>query len=239
MDQLISLIIFSLPGLITYFWLQLFGINPVVKHTPTEMVGLTALLWAPTTFFTVIIYDLLFLLISFILNLWKIDLSFLNLTVVVNLGDLNDLSNNLIFLFYYLILSAVFSFFTALIWAKYLYREVLNIINKVRINRKIIKLAEDPTVWESFFYRLEEQKEEQLVVEIYKLDKPQDRICGPVIRMSRPFETEKSLIIDSSKGWGESHEYFNYEIKKSYIDTKSGLIINELNVKKPKPKIIT
>lgn len=238
MEQLISLIIFSLPGLITYFWLQLFGINPVVKHTPTEMVGLTALLWAPTTFLTVIFYDFLFLIFNLILKAIRFDFSFLKLTFIVNLNDLNNLSKNLVFLFCYLILSIVFSFIAAYLWARYLYLVVLKVVNSVRIKRKIIKLSEDPTVWESFFYKLEGQKEEQLIVEIYKIDKPEEKICGPVIRMSRPFETEKSLVIDSSKGWDESHKYFNYEIKKTYVDTKTGLIINELDPSKPSSKIM-
>ncbi len=239
MEQLLSLIIFSLPGLITYFWLQMFGINPVVKHTPTEMVGLTALLWAPTTFLTVIIYDVLFLLSDYFFKILKVDLSFLNLKFIIDLEDLNTLSNNLLFLFYYLILSLTFSFFSAYVWSRYLYNRVLKLINKVRIQRKIIKLSEDPTVWESFFYKLEEQKEEQLIVEVYKMDSPDDKICGPVIRMSRPFEPEKSLIIDSSKGWDAAHKYYKYEIKKTYVDTKSGLIINELDPIKPSSKIIT
>lgn len=239
MEQLLSLIIFSLPGLITYFWLQMFGINPVVKHTPTEMVGLTALLWAPTTFLTVIIYDVLFLLSDYFFKILKVDLSFLNLKFIIDLEDLNTLSNNLLFLFYYLILSLTFSFFSAYVWTRYLYNRVLKLINKVRIQRKIIKLSEDPTVWESFFYKLEEQKEEQLIVEVYKMDSPDDKICGPVIRMSRPFEPEKSLIIDSSKGWDAAHKYYKYEIKKTYVDTKSGLIINELDPIKPSSKIIT
>lgn len=238
MEQLISLIIFSLPGLITYFWLQLFGINPVVKHTPTEMVGLTALLWAPTTFLTVLVYNLLYIVFDILLNALSMDFSSLRLTIIIDLNDLNNLSSNLIFLLFYLILSLIFSYFAAYVWAKYIYQKVLDLINKVRIERKIIKLSEDPTVWESFFYKLEEQKEDQLIVEIYKIDKPEERICGPVIRMSRPFETEKSLIIDTSKGWEESHKHYNYEIKRSYVDTKTGLIINELNPKKASAKII-
>jgi hypothetical protein len=239
MDQFISLIIFSLPGLVTYFWLQMFGLNPVVKHTPTEMVGLTALLWAPTTFLTILLYDFFFLLFNILFRFLHLDLSFLNLKFVLNLKDLNNLSNNILFLFYYLILSIVFSFLAAYIWSRYLYQKVLNLINKVRLQRKIIKLSEDPTVWESFFYKLEEQKEEQLIIEIYKIDKPEDKICGPVIRMSRPFEIDKSLIIDYSKGWDKAHEYYKYAIKRSYVDTKSGLVINELDPKSPASKIIT
>lgn len=238
MEQFISLIIFSLPGLITYFWLQSFGINPVVKHTTTEMVGLIALLWAPTTFLTLIVYDILFIIFDLILRLFNLNFSFLDLKLIINLTDLNSLSTNLVFLFFYLILSILFSYFSAYIWSIYLFERLLNRINKARLKRKIIKLSIEPTVWESFFFKLEDKKEEQLLVEIYKIDKPEERICGPVIRMSRPFEVEKSVIIDSSKGWAEAHEHYNYPIKKTYVDTKSGLIINELEPQNPKKKII-
>lgn len=239
MDQFISLVIFSLPGLITYFWLQTFGINPVVKHTTTEMVGLIALLWAPTTFLTIIVYNLLFIIFNHMFNLINVNLSFLNLRLIINLDDLNSLSTNLVFLFYYLILSIIFSFLAAYVWSIYLFKHLLNLINNARLKRKIIKLSIEPTVWESFFFKLEDEREEQLLVEIYKIDKPEERICGPVIRMSRPFEVEKSVIIDSSKGWDEAHKHYNYSIKKTYIDTKSGLIINELEPQSPTKQIMT
>lgn len=238
MEQFISLVIFSLPGLITYFWLQSFGINPVVKHTTTEMVGLIALLWAPTTFLTLIVYDLLFIIIDIFLKLINMDISFLKLKLIINLTDLNSLSTNLVFLFYYLVLSIVFSFIAAYIWSIYLFEPMLKLINRARLNRKIIKLSIEPTVWESFFYKLEKEEEAQLLIEIYKIDKPDEKICGPVIRMSRPFEVEKSVIIDSSKGWDEAHKHYNFQIKNTYVDTKSGLIINELEPQKPAEKVI-
>lgn len=248
MEQFISLVIFSLPGLITYFWLQTFGVNPVVKHTTTEMVGLIALLWAPTTFLTLIFYDTLFYIFDSIFRHFNIDLSFLNLKLVVNLSDLNLLSTNLVFLFYYLVLSIIFSFLAAYVWSIYLFKPFLDLINKARSKRDIVNLSIEPTVWESFFFKLEKDNKEkedeekdrkgQLLVEIYKIDKPEDRICGPVIRMSRPFEMEKSVIIDSSKGWDEAHKHYNYSIKKTYVDTKSGLIINELEPQNPEKKVV-
>lgn len=239
MEQFISLVIFSLPGLLTYFWIQMFGITPVVKHTTTEMVGLIALLWIPTTFLTILLYDLLFLILNCILIKLEIKLYFLDLKIISDLTDLYSLSSNLFFLCYYLFLSIIFSFSTAYIWSNFLYSKLLDLINKVRIKRKTIKLSEEPTVWESFFYKLEDQKEEQLVVEIYKLDKPEEKLCGPVVRMSRPFEIEKSIIIDTSKGWSEAHNHYEYSIKKTYVDTKTGLIINELDTTSPKNKVIT
>lgn len=239
MEQFISIIIFSLPGLVTYFWIQTFGINPTVKHTPSEMIGLTALLWAPTIFLTIVTYNLLYFIFDVIFIHYNINFSKLGLSNILSLRDLNNLSNNLLFLFYFVILCLLYSFVVAYLWSRFLYKKVLGIINKVRIKRKTIKLSEMTTVWDSFFYKLEEQKEEQLIVEMYKIDNPGFKICGAVIRMSRPFETERSFIIDYSKGWDEAHHYYKFAIKKTYVDAKSGIIINELDTNNPSPKIVT
>lgn len=52
MEQLISVLVFSLPGLLAYFWIQILGINPAVKHNAGELVGLSALLWIPVSLIT-------------------------------------------------------------------------------------------------------------------------------------------------------------------------------------------
>lgn len=236
MDQFIAVIIFSLPGLITYFWIQMLGINPTVKHTPTEMVGVSALLWAPTTFLTILTYDLGYLLIDLIAKSINLDLTIFKMVFLLDINDLNKLSLNLVFLFIYVILSILFSFLVAFFWSMYLYKRVMGIINKLRIKRKIIKLSEDTSVWDSFFFKLENKEEQQIVIELYKIDKPEEKICGPVTRMSRPFETERSLIIDNSKGWEESHGYYKYPVKRIYVDTKTGMIINELDINNPTVK---
>ncbi|MGG0403193.1 hypothetical protein ABEY54_28895 [Priestia megaterium] len=233
MENFISVIVFSLPGLLTYFWLQMFGINPTVKHSPTEMVGLAALLWAPTNFLTVLTYDLGYWLLDNLFKKLTINLTFLELNYLFSLKNLNDLSSNFIFLFFYLILSVLFSFVVAWIWSIYLYNKTMNLVNKVRIKRKISRLSVDTSVWDSFFFSLEEAKESPLIIEMYKIDKPEDKFYGAVTRMSRPFETERSLILDDSTGWQQAHQYYKYPIKKSYVDTKSGIIINALDYNNP------
>ncbi|WP_282140332.1 hypothetical protein [Cytobacillus oceanisediminis] len=236
MEQYISVIIFSLPGVLTYFWLQLFGLNPTVKHTPTEMVGLSALLWAPTTFLTVVFYNFLYFLCDLSLRFLEIDLTRLSLGFLNSLESINAQSNNLVFLFYYLLLSVLFSGLVALVWSVYIHGKLMIIINKIRLKRKLVKLSEDTSVWDSFFLRLEKPEESPLIVEYFKIDKPEEKMYGAVTRMSRPFETERAIILDDSSGWKESHEYYQYPIKRSYFDTKSGIVINELDYQNPKVK---
>lgn len=217
MEQFISIIIFSLPGLLAYFWLQLFGLNPTVKHTPTEMVGLVALLGVPTTGLTIITYNL---------GVYVLSIPTIYLT---DIKEVSALSTNLLFLMSYVLLSTLFSFLVAFMWGRYLYKLVLKLVNSVRKKRKTSRLSEDTSVWDTFFFRLEKAEEKELIVEMYKIDKPDKKTYGAVIRMSRPFETERSLILDESEEWKEAHEYYKYPVKKSYVDTKSGIVVNELD----------
>ncbi|PEJ69445.1 hypothetical protein [Bacillus wiedmannii] len=221
MEQFISIIIFSLPGLLAYFWLQLFGLNPTVKHTPTEMVGLSALLWVPITGLTIISYNVF---------VYIFNIPVMNITSV---EDIRILSNQLLFLLFFVILSAIFSFLTAYVWGRNLYKLVLNLVNKVRVRRKTSMLSEDTSVWDSFFFTLEQDEEKPMIVEMYKIDKKEEKIYGAVIRMSRPFETERSLVLDQSKQWEESHKYYQYPVKRSYVDVKSGMVVNELDYLNP------
>ena len=225
MEQFISIIIFSLPGLLAYFWLQLFGLNPTIKHTPTEMVGLSALLWVPITGLTIISYNA----VVYIFNI-----PVMNITSV---EDIRILSNQLLFLLFFVILSAIFSFLIAYVWGKSLYKLVLNLVNKVRVKRKTSILSEDTSVWDSFFFSLEQEEEQPMIVEMYKMDKPDERVYGAVIRMSRPFETERSLVLDQSKEWERAHKDYQYPFKRSYVDVKSGMVVNELDYSNPKISI--
>ncbi|PHG13846.1 hypothetical protein COI63_09540 [Bacillus toyonensis] len=222
MEQFISIIIFSLPGLLAYFWLQLFGLNPTVKHTPTEMIGLVALLWAPITGLTLVTYNL----IVFVFSLPKI--------YITSLNEISALSMNLSFLLFYVMFSVFYSFVVAYAWGRYFNTIVLKLVNKVRVQRKVSVLSEETSVWDSFFFSLDQSEEQPLIVEMYKIDKPEEKTYGAVIRMSRPFETERSLVLDQSEQWKKAHNYYQYPVKRSYVDVKSGMIVNELDHLNPK-----
>jgi hypothetical protein len=232
MDQFISIIIFTLPGLLTYFWLQMFGLNPTIKHTPTEMLGISALLCLPISFFIIITYNLGFFITDKFILLLNYDFTLLELKYIKSIDDLNSLSINILFLFFYVLLSIGFSFLLSWIWSIYIFKYLMIVINRVRVKRKISKLSEDPSVWDSFFSKLEEQSESPLIVELYKIDKPEVKVRGSVTRFSRPFETERAFIIETEE-LDKALEYYEYPIKRVYVDTKSGIIINELNQHKP------
>lgn len=222
MEQFISIIIFSLPGLLAYFWLQLFGLNPTVKHTPTEMVGLVALLWVPITGLTLATYNLIVFL-------------FLSSEIyITSLNEISALSMKLSFLLFYVVFSVFYSFVVSYAWGRYFNTVVLKLVNKVRVQRKVSVLSEETSVWDSFFFSLDQSEEQPLIVEMYKIDKPEEKTYGAVIRMSRPFETERSLVLDQSEQWKKAHEYYQYPVKRSYVDVKSGMIVNELDHENPR-----
>lgn len=53
---------------------------------------------------------------------------------------------------------------------------------------------------------------------------------GAVSNMSRPFEAERALILQEPDEWKQAYQTYNYPVKKTYVDSKSGLVVNELNI---------
>lgn len=47
--------------------------------------------------------------------------------------------------------------------------------------------------------------------------------------MSRPFEAERALILHEPDEWKQAYETYKYPVKRTYVDTKSGLVVNELD----------
>lgn len=234
MNDFISIIVFSIPGLLVYFWLQSFGLNPTVKHTTTEVAAISVLFWIPTVLLAVTTYDIAYALVDLIISAIGWDWSGLGLKSIKNLKDIEDHATNLLFILYFFVLSLVFSFIVARVWSQIIFERVLKSVNDVRIKRKLAKLEDTTSVWDAFFTKLDEKKEETLVVEVYKVDKPgEEKIVGSVTKMSRPYEADKALVLENVVNNSESHKYFEYEVKRSYIDVKSGLVVSELNTTKP------
>jgi hypothetical protein len=232
-EQFISIVIFSLPGLLTYFWLQLFGLNPPVKHSSTEMIGLSVLLWIPTSIVTLTIYDGSYILFDKFLVATNVDVSFLGLRIITTVSDLVKMADNILFLLIYVLLTSIFSFVFARIWSINLYRYLLNKVNKIRIKRKLSKLDELSSIWDTFFLKISEESAseegESMIVELYYLNNPDHKIYGSVINMSRPFEAERAIVLDDPEGWREDNLEFSFKIKKTYLDTKSGMVVNLLD----------
>ncbi|AMK72805.1 hypothetical protein ACMXZI_17065 [Bacillus subtilis] len=230
MEQLISVLVFSLPGLLAYFWIQILGINPAVKHNAGELVGLSALLWIPVSLINVLIMNI----ISSHFHWWS---------YMKTVGDIKSNAEDIHFLTFFTIITLFSSLLVSAIWAVFLYGVFLSLINKIRLFRNIVPLNETTSIWDTFFLafdvdkkikRKDEKKKKEetppLVVEIYYLNNPDNKMYGAVSNMSRPFEAERALILQEPDEWKQAYQTYNYPVKKTYVDSKSGLVVNELNI---------
>ncbi|MCY7933143.1 hypothetical protein MOB36_03905 [Bacillus spizizenii] len=220
MDNLISILIFSLPGLLAYFWIQIFGLNPAVKHSSGELVGLSALLWIPVSLINVGIMNIL----ADKGHLW------------IHMNSVNDIkinSGDILFLTFYTVITLFSSFCVSYCWSVLIYPIFLFVINKIRSVRNIVSLDVHSSIWDTFFlaYKKEKKNDETppQIVEIYYLSKPEIKMYGAISNMSRPFEAERALILQEPDEWKQAYETYKYPVKRTYVDTKSGLVVNELD----------
>ncbi|MGE6379891.1 hypothetical protein [Peribacillus muralis] len=231
MSEFISTFVFILPGIMTYFWLQLFGLNPSVKHTAPELSGIAALLWLPVSFVSLLL-----------LNTWSIlvKVRFLSVESVWTMDELNTATSDIKYLVLFLIVSFITSFFLCWLWSTWGNDIIRIAINKVRKSRKIAPISSSASVWEEFFIKINEDEEEKKAVYIvYKIDKPEEFVVGSMTRASRPLETDKGLVLEDTEEWKESIENdYDYDVKRLYVDTKSGMVVKELDHKNPKNKTI-
>lgn len=243
-NDFIMTIAFILPGLLAYFWLRMFGVNPPTQPSGVEILAISALLWVPT----VTLFILGFNAFVYITGSSKY-------SYIATLDDIKIMSNDLLFLLCFYIVNIFTSFLVALIWSSILYKLMLKVVNCIRVNvRKLSKLDELTSVWDKFFIEIQKNDEEReergeneneedfnknkkggipLIVEIYKLGEPDKKIVGSVIGASRPFEPERALILGARTEWEkffEENKGEQFEIRKTYVDLKSGLVVNELDV---------
>lgn len=218
MDNFIATSIFILPGVMAYFWLQLFGMTPPVKHSAPEFTGIAALLWLPISFSTLLI-----------LNSWALlygDTSdFLRVHAAWKMAEFKTVTSDLRYLFLFIMISVATSFSICALWVKWGDSLRQKAINRVRNWRNLSDLSDQPTVWEDLFHRDDLQ-----VVEISKIDKPEEKYVGSITKTSRPFETERAIVVEESKLWSNIVEKYKPTPEKIYIDTKSGMVVKIFNL---------
>lgn len=220
MENFISTIVFLLPGFLMYFWVQSFGVNPVVKHSATEMGAISALLWLPVSLITLWLYNVIGSIYG-VVEVWTLT------SVKANSGRLE-------FLGWFIALSIPVSFAMSFVYIRFLYPLQKRIINLVRKSSGMAILSDTPSVWEEFFIRIDKRRDRGIIpVKIYKLDKPEAYSAGVIEKASRPFEPERSLVLTKCEELTVSYEEHKFQGVRKYIDTKSGLVVEELDLTKP------
>jgi hypothetical protein len=180
MDNFLGTLVFLLPGVLAYFWLQAFGISPVTKHTPTEFAAVAALLWLPVSVLTIGLYN----------SVIKLAILAAQSQPIWTMNDLKNASGSFVFLTVFLMLSIIVSFILSWLWAKWGYNIQQIIVNKVRKSRGLADFSENTTVWDEVF-----SKNEPQVVEIGKIGS-EPGVIGCIRKASRPFEPERNLMLD-------------------------------------------
>lgn len=209
MDNFLGTLVFLLPGVLAYFWLQAFGINPVTKHTPAEFTAVSALLWLPVSVMTIGLYNVAVNLASFVSQAHQI----------WTVNDLKQASGSFGFLIVFLTLSIVASFLLSWLWGKWGYRLQQVLVNRVRRSRGLADFSENTTVWDEVF-----SKNEPQVVEIGKIGSDTG-IIGCIRKASRPFEPERNLMLDDIELLTRLVTVHSLTPVAVYSDIKSGTII--------------
>lgn len=245
MGDFLSTFVFILPGIMAYFWLQAFGINPSTKHSAAEFTGIASLLWLPVSFITLLL-----------LNVWGklVKVNILSVETVWTLESLNHATTDIRYLLLFLCLSFIVSFVVCWFWSSWGNELLRNKINYVRKSRKIAPLSSSASVWEEFFIRIDEQTdvsketkndrdEEKRIVGktavyiIHKIDNPEKFIAGSMTKASRPLESDKSLVLEDTQEWHDSiRNDYDFKIKRTYVDIKTGMVVKEIDHENPIPK---
>ncbi|MER2107446.1 MAG: hypothetical protein ABS949_10955 [Solibacillus sp.] len=228
MESAITLIIFTVPGLLTYFWINLFGITPAIKKNNSEMAAISILLWVPILGIVFTIYNLLALLSRYKLLQPEKSVPILkkDWRYIDSLSDLVELSGSIWFLFFYILLTVITSYSLAKFASMTLYNKFLKHINNVRSKNDIAPYDKHTTVWDSVFLNNDGQ-----IVE-YKKYGESESIKGCLVKVPREHEPGKSIVLEAVDHWTNVIEYYTVQIDYTYVDIENGIVINIYNLEK-------
>ncbi|PEE69002.1 hypothetical protein [Bacillus thuringiensis] len=220
MESFLSILIFTFPGLVAYYWIQLFGITPTVKYQGTEILAISAILWIPVNIVVLSIYNISIFLVK--TNLY----SKLNLFSIYNMKSLNELSTNFYFLLYYVIASTLVSYFLGKIVSGKVFDKVLGKINAIRIKNGKASLNRESNVWDTVFSHHQPQ-----IVGVSKIDNddPNKILIGELQNVSRTYELEKNVVLHETSHWGNIVKNYGVPVEKVYVDVKTGMKIEIYN----------
>lgn len=228
MDSFLGTIVFIIPGLLLYFWLQSFGIKSVVKHTTAEFTAIVAILWLPVSLITLLLYNLVIKFGKLASDL--IPIHFIpDLTPIHSITDLKAASDSFIFLGFFILLSIIVSFLFGVVWSKWLHKRFMNRINDIRKRRGSAPFSKSPSVWDEVF-----GKDIAQVVELGKIDKQDSTSCfiGRIANVSRHLEPERNIHLADVAYYTELVEKYKIPVKNIFYDTKSGSYIKVFDSEK-------
>lgn len=211
MDSFLGTLVFLLPGLMLYFWLQSFGINPVVRHNPAEFTAVAVLLWFPVSLTAILVFNLTV----------KISTIMSGLNPIWSTDELKNASGNFLFLIIFLSSSLLISFIFGVIWAKWIHQQLfMKLVNTIRQWRGVAPLSKSSSVWDEVFLN-----DDELVVEIGKIDKDDISYIGEIKKASRTFEPERNILLSEIQFFTDLVERHKIPVKNIFIDNKTGMYV--------------
>lgn len=226
LEKIITLIVFTVPGLITYFWINLFGITPSSKRNNSEVAAISILLWIPIVCIVLMFYNLLALISHwerFHPSTFEIPIIKKDWRYVDSLEDLTKLSGSIWFILFYILLTVTVSYFLAKLISKYVYKKMIDQVNEVRKKNDIAPLGIHTTVWDSTFLNNNGQ-----IIEFRKYGE-KESIKGYLRRVPRAHENGKSIVLEAVEHWTNIMDYYDVEIDQTYVDIDNGVVINIYN----------
>lgn len=204
--SVLDMLLYSVPGLMAYFWLEKFGHAPSRPLSTLEQTALIAVLWLPTTVMATVILYLLHMKVP----------SFTS----VQYGKTSLL------LALYLVICAFSSFTIAFMWAWIFhkgYHKFVNFVRKRLLGLSV--LAEEPTVWDSFF----KGDGSPRVLRVSNMGS-QEYLIGEIANGPRVMSGDTSLILQEQGFWGQVVQKEDVRVDRIFLKTDAGLVIEELSL---------
>jgi len=228
MNELFTILTFTVPGFLAYFWINLFGFTPSTKRDNSEVVIFSALLWIPIVILIVIIYELFAFIthFDFLYPDKNVPLLRRDWEYIISIDDLKNKLKLIWFFLYYLGSSIIISYIGTKIFTSNFYKYFRKKVNKVRKKNGIAPLSEQSTVWNQMFLT----KEGQLVE--YKKIGEGNSYVGMLINVPRAHEQEKGIVLEAVDHWTKIMEYYDVQLDQTYVDATNGYVINVFNLEK-------
>ena len=221
MKQLLTLIIITFPGLLTYILARLVGEHTFRNKNQQEGLILNLFLWIPIVMIILALYELC-ASISHLKSIHpKEDWVFLkkNWLHFNEMSDLMTLANNPFFLLYYFLMSFIISYIIATKVYGTTYNKLHEKINQIREDKGKVKLATEPTVWGSAFLNNDIR-----VVRIGNVE-GQEGVIGELAKISGDLDDRKDILLREVEHWTTIMKEYEVEIREAFIDTTNGIKI--------------
>lgn len=213
MEEFLTLIIFVLPGLVSFNLVKLFGLYPNIKHRNNEVLLISAIMWIPINILVLGLYSL----IAYTGKSFE----WFSIPYIYNFETLSNLSNYFLFIFYYVLFSIIIAYALATKISGSVYKYFLEVINDQRNNNDKASLSRDPTVWENTFTGAGAQ--------IIRVTIEAQVYLGELQTVSTKVEEEKDVLLRHTGIWTEIMNEYEVDVDNVYIDTQSNVIIEVFN----------